>query len=70
MIRFLLLFVGGFVILFALPLDKAISTMAERNPEKLVELVLSRMGIGDVAQGAASAADWMRTPKVPDGLDV
>ena len=41
-----------FVLVFGRALDKAMNTVADRNPEKLVEMVLSRMGVGDVAQAA------------------
>lgn len=40
----------AFCILFALAIDKAMTTLAEKNPEKLVTALLGRMGIGDVAQ--------------------
>lgn len=44
----------AFCILFALPIDGALAAVAKRNPEKLVDALLSRMGVGDVANVAPS----------------
>jgi len=57
----------AFCILFALPLDKALTTVAERNPEKLVDALLSRMGVGDVAASAFNGLTGPANDGAPGG---
>lgn len=56
----------AFVILFALPIDGALTALARRNPEKLVELLLARMGVGAVAPAAAGFERHEWTTGDPD----
>lgn len=55
--------------LFALPLDNAMTKLADKNPERLLELFLGRMGIGDVA-GQVIGGINLEAPRVPEGTDI
>ena len=57
----------AFFVLFALAIDKAMTTLAERNPEKLVETLLGRMGIGEVAGRAFSGFTGPANEGAPGG---
>ncbi len=49
---------------------EAAMTVARVNPERLIDMILARIRVGDVGAAAQIPSDWMRTPKVPEGLDV
>lgn len=42
-----------------IPLYEAAMTLARLNPEKLLELISSRLGVGDVANVASGAGEYM-----------
>jgi hypothetical protein len=46
---------------------EAAMTVARVNPERLLDMILARMGIGDVGN-ALGGADWQFTPKVPEDV--
>ena len=57
-----------FFVLYALALNDALTTVARQNPEKLVESLLSRMGVGS-AGGGSSAYSPIRLPSEPRATD-
>ncbi len=60
----------AFIVFFAflgIPLYEAAMTVARMNPEHLLDLIASRLGVGEVG-ARSSGADVMIAPRVPDDL--